>query len=159
MNCVLWLAGLKSYKRCKFNQAYPNKTVPIQIWNKRLKERDSVLRQHGPPHRVMSKYNVEGIRKASQRSPRKTFRRIGSPLGLPRSAVHDFFTRKILESHACQVQLVRKITSKDHYSRKLFVLEMLSRTEEDETYLDRLCFLDDAPRHVCGRMDRPNCHG
>jgi hypothetical protein len=60
VDCILWLAELKSYSRVrrKFNQVHPNKTAPIcssvKLWDKRLKETGSVLGQHGPPRFTVS---------------------------------------------------------------------------------------------------------
>jgi hypothetical protein len=55
--------------------------------------------------------------------------------------------------------LVQK-KNKDHDSRKQFALEILSHIEEDETYLKKKkkCFSNEATFHVCGIINRHNCH-
>jgi hypothetical protein len=55
--------------------------------------------------------------------------------------------------------LTLKITLKDYGSRKQFALEELSRVEEGDTHLDRLCSSDEATFHVFGTVSRHNCVG
>jgi hypothetical protein len=50
----------------------------------------------------------------------------------------------------------KKITSKDHDLRKQYALEILSRIDDDETYLDRLSFPDAATFHVCVTVNMQN---
>jgi hypothetical protein len=54
--------------------------------------------------------------------------------------------------------LVQKITQTDQDLRKQFVLEILYHIEEDMTYLNRIYSSDKATFHMCGTMNRHNCH-
>jgi hypothetical protein len=59
---------------------------------------------------------------------------------------------------AYRLQLFQKITHTDLYLRKQFILEMLSCIKRDDTYLKRICHYDKTTFHVCGTVNRHNCH-
>jgi hypothetical protein len=67
------------------------------------------------------------------------------------------FRAKKLKFCAYTLHFLR-IASKSHDSIKQFALEMRSRIEEDEIYLDILCLFDEAMFHVRGTVNRHNCH-
>jgi hypothetical protein len=64
----------------------------------------------------------------------------GSHLGYHTQSIHDVLCRR-LKLHPYKLQLVQKITHKDHDSRKQFALEMPSHIEEDEMYLNSVFLL------------------
>jgi hypothetical protein len=88
------------------------------------------------PRTVLNKY-VKHFRGALS-----SIHRTSSQLGLPHSTVHDIFD-KGLKLNAYRLQLVQKITCRDCNSEKQFTLEWLSCSEEDDTYLYRVCFSDE----------------
>jgi hypothetical protein len=91
------------------------------------------------------------------RCPHKTLCQASLELGLPSSTVHDILNM-IPKLDAYRLQLFQKITHTDLDLRKQFILEMLSCIEEDETYLKRICHCDKKTSHVCGTVNRHNCH-
>jgi hypothetical protein len=64
VDCVLWVAELKSYShlRHKFNQVCQKQTAPfcrsVMRRDKHLKETGSFMQQYGPPRRAVSQYNA-----------------------------------------------------------------------------------------------------
>jgi len=75
VDCILWLAELKSYTciQCNFNQVYLNQRAliyrSVMHWDKCLKETGSDLQQHGLSYHMVSQDNVELTSEALQRSP------------------------------------------------------------------------------------------
>jgi len=121
-----------------FNQVYFIRTERIyrfvMRWDKRLKETGSVLWHHGPPHRTVSEESL-----LAEQVHRSTALYSSS-----------YFTSKT--QIAClQASVGRDIIFKDHDSRKL------SRFEEDQTNLDRICFSDEATFHVYGTVNKHSC--
>ena len=45
----------------------------------------------------------------------------------------------------------------DHRKRTDFAVEMLSRIEENDNYLDLVLFSDESTSHVCGKVIQHNC--
>jgi len=92
---------------------------------------------------------VDRVRESFSRSPRKSIRQASREIGVPRSTLHD-----IVHKHLClrayKLQLLHHIKSDDHRKRTDFAVEMLSRIEENDNYLDLVLFSDESTFHVCG---------
>jgi hypothetical protein len=65
---------------------------------------------------------------------------------------------KKLKLHAYKLQLVQKVTCEDQDSRKQLTLDLFSGIKEDKMYLNVSCFSDETTFHVCGTVNRHNCH-
>jgi hypothetical protein len=59
---------------------------------------------------------------------------------------------------AYKLQLLHHIKPDDHLKRTDFAVEMLSRIEENDNYLDLVLFSDESTFHVCGKVNRHNCY-
>jgi hypothetical protein len=58
---------------------------------------------------------------------------------------------------AYKIQLLHHIKPDDHRKRIDFVVEMLSRIEENDNYLDLVLFSDESTFHMCGKVSWHNC--
>ena len=58
---------------------------------------------------------------------------------------------------AYKLQLLHHIKPDDHRKRTDFAVEMLSRIEENDKYLDLVLFSDESTFHVGGKVNRYNC--
>ena len=108
-----------------------------------------------PPPPRTSEENIERVRQAFQRFPMKSIRTAARQLKLPRSIVHKVL-HKNLRLHAYKVQMLQAIQPNDMPRRKEFAVNMLQRISEDEAFLKRVCFSDEATFHVSGKLNKHN---
>ena len=99
---------------------------------------------------------MDRVRESCSRSPRKSIRQASRELGVPHLTVHDI-VYKSLRLRAYKLQLLHHIKPDDHRKRTDFAVEMLSRIEENDSYLDLVLFSDESTFHVCGDVNRHNC--
>ena len=64
-------------------------------------------------------------------------------LGIPKTTIQNVL-HKSLRLHAYKIQLKQEIKPDDRPKRVEFATFMLNATDEDETFLRRTCFLDEA---------------
>ena len=102
-------------------------------------------RRSGRPR--TSEENIERVRQAFQRSPIKSICTAARQLELPRSTVHKVL-HKNLRLYAYKVQILQALQPNDMPRRKEFAMNMLQRISEDEAFLRRVCFGDEATFHV-----------
>ena len=99
-----------------------------------------------------SEENIERVRQAFQRSPMKSIRTAGRQLELPRSTVHKVL-HKNLRLYAYMLQALQ---SNDMPRQKEFAVNMLQRISENEAFVKRVCFSDEATFHVSGKLNKHN---
>jgi len=102
-----------------------------------------------------SEENIDRVSQAFTRSPRKSIRTAARELQLPRSTVHKVL-HKNLRLYAYTLQLLQAFEPNDKPKRREFAEEMLGRISEDEAFLKRVCFSDEATFHVSGKLHRHN---
>ncbi|KAJ4442648.1 hypothetical protein ANN_04237 [Periplaneta americana] len=164
--CVLSLAEHRSIIRVQrlFRRQYnlrPREAVPTYVsimkWDRQLRETGSLLSNAGKhSKRKVSDENVERIREAFQRSPRKSIRQSSVQLNIPPTTVHTVLHKR-LRLRAYKLQLHQMITPNDKLERKRFAETMLDKVDDDDTFLTRVCFSDEATFHVSGKVNRHNC--
>ncbi|PSN29581.1 hypothetical protein C0J52_27844, partial [Blattella germanica] len=164
--CVLSLAELKSIIRVQrlFRRQYnlmPRDAVPTYVsimkWESQLRETGSLLSNAGKHFkRKVSDENVEHIREAFQRSPRKSFRQASVQLNIPLTTVHTVL-HKILRLRAYKLQLHQMIKPNDKLKRKRFAETMLDKVDDDDSFLTRVYFSDETTFHVNGKVNKHNC--
>jgi hypothetical protein len=100
---------------------------------------------------------LDRVHESFSRSPCKSIRQASRELGVPRTTVHNI-VHKRLYLRAYKLQLLHHIKPDDHRKGTDFAVEMLSRIEENDSYLDLVLFSDESVFHVCGKVIRHNCH-
>jgi len=105
----------------------------------------------------VSDETVDAVREAFQRSPGKSTRRASNELRVPQSTIVKIL-HKPLKLYACKVQIVQSLQQDDGPRRSSFATEILRRIDEDNDYLMRVCFSDEATFHDSGVVNRPNVH-
>lgn len=133
----------------------PPDSKSIVAWYAKFKESGSVfdLPRTGRPS--VSEEKVEVVRQAFVRSPSKSTRRASSELGIPQSTVNKILNKK-LRLHAYKVQILHHLQPDDCPRRAAFATEILQRIENDNEYLQRVCFSDEATFHTSGKVNRHN---
>ena len=156
--CVSWFIEAKSdvqtqrNYRSKYGRDPPPRPL-ICLWHKKFMETGTVFdtRRSGRPR--TSEENIERVRQAFQRSPMKSIHTAARQLELPRSTVHKVL-HKNLRLYAYKVQILQALQPNDMPRRKEFAVNMLQQISEDEAFLKRLCFSDEAIFHVSGKLNK-----
>lgn len=76
-------------------------------------------------------------------------------LQMPKSSLHDILHKRLM-FRAYKVQIVQALLPNDSTRRYDFAVEMLSRMEEDDGYLRRIAFSDEATFFLNGVVNRHN---
>jgi hypothetical protein len=98
--------------------------------------------------------NIERGREAFQRSPRKSVGRGSRDLGMPKMTVWKLL-HKQLSFKPHKMRLVQPLNPSDKVKRRDFSEEMQLKMEEDG-FVGRLIFSDEATFHTSGKVKRHN---
>ena len=158
--CVSWFIETKSdvqtqrNYRSKYGRDPPSRPSS-RLCHKKFMETGTVFdtRRSGQPR--TSEENIERVRQAFQRSPMKSIRTAARQVELPHSTVHKVL-HKNLRLYAYKVQMLQALQPNDMPRRKEFAVNMLQRISEDEAFLKRVCFSDEATFHVSGKLNKHN---
>ena len=158
--CISWFIETKSdvqtqrNYRSKYGRDPPSRPS-IRLWHKKFMEAGTVFdtRRSGRPR--TSEENIERVRQAFQCSPMKSIRTAARQLELPRSTVHKV-VHKNLRFYAYKIQMLQALQPNDVPRRKEFAVKILQRISEDEAFLKRVCFSDEATFHVSGKLNKHN---
>ena len=158
--CVSWFIETKSdvqtqrNYRSKYGRDPPSRPS-IRLWHKKFMETGTVFdtRRSGRPR--TSEENIERVRQAFQRSPMKSIRTADRQLELPRLTLHKVL-HKNLRLYAYKVQMLQALQPNDMPRRKEIAVNMLQRNSEDEAFLKRVCFSDEATFHASGKLNKHN---
>ena len=157
--CVSWFIETKSdvqtqgnYRR-KYGRDPPSRSS-IRLWHRKFMETETVFdtRRSGRPR--TSEENIERVWQAFQRSPMKSIRIAARQLELPCSTVHKVL-HKNLRLYAYEVQM-KALQPNDMPRRKEFAVNMLQQISENEAFLKRVCFSNEATFHVSGKLNKHN---
>jgi hypothetical protein len=158
--CVLWLAKFVSVTRVRreyrrvFSEEPPHENN-IRRWDNQLNETVSLLDKKRSGRPSVSDESVEAIRTNFLRCPRKSVRKCARELELPETTVHRVL-KKHLRFTGCKLQLLHAIRLGDIRKRRDFAADMLSAIDNDELFLERIVFSDEATFHISGHIHRHN---
>lgn len=158
--CVLWYHETRSSTTVQrhFQTTFgrnPPDVKSIKAWYEKFKNTGSVadLPRSGRPR--TSADRVEAVRQSFLRSPKKSVRMASRELQMPKSSLHDILHKRLM-FRAYKVQIVQALLPNDSTRRYDFAVEMLSRMEEDDGYLRRIAFSDEATFFLNGVVNRHN---
>ena len=103
----------------------------------------------------ISAENIECLRQAFSCSPMKSIHTAARQLELPPTRVYKVLHKR-LKLHAYKVQMLQRLQSNDKPKRKEFTDNMQRRISEDEEFLKRICFCDEATFYVYGKLNKHN---
>jgi hypothetical protein len=98
---------------------------------------------------------VDTVRAAFFRSPRKSTRRGARQFNMPHTTVHTHL-RKRLKFERYEYQLLQHVTAEDKEVRYTFCSDFLSRLEDDEPFIAKIFFTDEATFRLSGNLNRHN---
>ena len=102
----------------------------------------------------MSDDNIERVREAFLRSPRKSLARASRPLDMPKMTVWKVLHKQLCFK-PCKMRVVQALTPADKVKRRVFCEEMQLKMEENY-FVERLIFCDEATFHISGKVNRHN---
>lgn len=140
--------------RRKFNVTPPTRKS-IYHWNKQFDETGSLNKGKSPGRPRVSEENVDRIRATFERSPMKSTRRASRELGLPQTTVWRVLRRRLVYK-PYHLQLLQALRANDKVRRVEFCNAMLRNMEEDDSFLSRVIFSDEATFHINGKVNRHN---
>ncbi|PNF40249.1 hypothetical protein B7P43_G07078 [Cryptotermes secundus] len=126
----------------------------IRRWFRQFQESGCLCKGKSPGRPRVSEEQVARIRAAFERSPRKSTNRASRELAIPQSTVWRVLTVR-LHLKPYRLQLVQALTNDDKRKRMEFCDSMLEMME-DETFISRLIFSDEATFHLSGTVNRHN---
>ena len=97
---VFWFIETKSVIQAqrnftrKYGRMPPARSI-IRAWHKKCMETDSALQRKGAGQPQTSEEEIESVRVAHTRSPRKSTRRASTQLQIPRSTIHKVLHRNL----------------------------------------------------------------
>jgi hypothetical protein len=103
----------------------------------------------------MTAETIDHVRQAYQRSPNKSTLRASRELNVPQPSVWKI-RRQRLALRRYQQQVFQHVTANDRVARFEFWGNVMDRIAEDETFLSKICFNDEATFHLCGKVSRHN---
>lgn len=159
--CVLWLAEFKSVITVQrnFRRVYdtdPPHPNSIRRWYEQFQVTGSINIKKSPGRPRTSDEAVERIRQSCVRSPKKSIARRSLQLGIPKTTIQNVLHKR-LRLHAYKIQLKHEIKPTDRPKRYAFACNMLENIDNDESFLKRVIFTDEATFHVNGCVNRHNC--
>lgn len=151
--------GAQRAFRREFN-LLPRDPVPsanaINLWVRNFEETASATKKRGGSERTArTPENVNRVREALTRSPRKSAKRHSIELGLS-----DRTTRRILKNdlhfHPFKIQVVQALKPQHYISRVQFCQQLLNLIDQDGQLVHNLWMSDEAHFHLSGYVNKQN---
>ena len=99
--------------------------------------------------------NIDVIRRAVAKSPRRSVRRLSTENNVPRTTVHRIL-RKDLKQFPYKIQIKQKMKKADKRSRVEFCDWIGAKIEKTPSFLDNVWFTDEAHFHLSGHVNKQN---
>ena len=99
---------------------------------------------------------VETVRQSTVRSPRKSLRRRSSEVGLAKSTVQGIM-KQDLNLYPYKLEIKQTLTDKDKEKRFQMSTWFNEMMENDEHWVGKIWFSDEAYFHLDGSVNRQNC--
>lgn len=132
----------------------PSRNI-ILAWVRKFEENGSVLDvKHGAPRTVRTPENVETVREAFERSPRRSARQQSRILGISRKSL--FRILKEIRFHPYKLQVVQKINERDKEVRLAFCTTMNGLLQDNPDTLNNLLMSDEAHFYLSGSVNKQN---
>ena len=157
--CVLQLSKTDSVTKVQRNFRRRFGVVPplaknIRRWHRQFEETGCLCKGKSPGRPRTLQETVQQIQQVFGRSPRKSTRRCSKELAIPHTTVWRVLTRR-LGMKPYRLQLVQKLRNDDKGKRMEFSNALLEDLEDD-SFLPRLIFSDEATFHLSGKVNRHN---
>lgn len=141
--------------RKEYNSTPPSDTT-IRNTFSRFCETGNVADKPRSGRPSLDEEKVQQIREHFENDSSSSIRQASRELEIPYQTIREClkFTIGMKTFH---YTLVQQLIRDDWFARKEYCQIMLSRIDDDNTYLDRLCFSDEAKFTLHGKVNRHNC--
>ncbi|GBM61490.1 hypothetical protein AVEN_163881-1 [Araneus ventricosus] len=102
------------------------------------------------------KEDVERIGQSCVKSPKRSIARRSLALGIPKTTIQNVLHKR-LRLHANKIQLRHDIKPEDKPKRVEFATFILLKIDDEESFLNRILFRDEATFHFNGCVNHYNC--
>ena len=127
----------------------------ILAWVKKFDETGSVFAvKHGAPRTVWTPENLQRVREAFERSPRRSACQHSHILGVNRKSL--FRILKEIKFHPYKLQVVQQLNNRDKEVRVAFCTAMSGLLWENPDILNNLLMTDEAHFHLSGFVNKQN---
>jgi hypothetical protein len=161
---IVWFyAETKSIKltQKKYREHFKVKRAPAKPTIRKLKDKflmsGSVhdLVRHGRIKTGRSTDNIDIIRQAVAKSPKRSVRRLSAENRVPRSSVHRIL-RRDLKKYPYKIQIKQKIKTADRRARQEFCNWISKEIDQKSSFLNNIWFSDEAHFHLSGHVNKQN---
>ena len=134
----------------------PSKPTILGMVNKFL-ETGSVLDVHRSDRKKTgrSTADIDKIRRAILKSPKRSVRRLSTEHKVKRSTVHNIL-HKDLKKFPYKIQIKQKIKAVDKRARSVFCNWVSEQIEQKTLFLNNIWFGDEAHFHLSGHVNKQN---
>jgi hypothetical protein len=158
--CVLWFYESRSTVTLqrRFPAVFgrePLTKMSIYKWYKLFDQNVYVCKGKSTRRRQVSGAQMDTVRAAFVRSPRKSISRGARQLNMPHTTVHTIL-RKHLKFKICKYQLLQHVTAQNKQVRYIPYSELLWRLEGDEIFTAKIVRNDEATLNLSGNVNRHN---
>lgn len=128
----------------------------IKLWVNNFEQSGTTIKKIGGRKlNIRTQENIERVREAIGRSPRRSACRHSATLRLSnrtvRRILHDDF-----HHHPYKIQVVQALNENDYVSRRLFCEQFLALINENEDIVHNLWMSDEAHFHLSGYVNKQN---
>ena len=145
-----------------FRQQFQRRDAPsrntLLLWVSKWRLEGSVKdsKPQGRPRSARTPDNVERVRDAILRSPRRSARRHALALRLKDSSVRRIL-HKDLHYHPYKIQVAQELSGRDKVSRLQFCNEFMDLVNNNRDIVNTLLMSDEAHFHMSGYVNKQNC--
>ena len=156
--CVLLMHEFNSPTEVqrKFRSIYNTKEAPsrqsIRKWYKEFKEIGH-MRGAKTGRKPLQELTVQNVKTFYEASPSSSIRQGARELNMPYSSVQKTI-RRTLKFYPYKIKLVHEMKPEDGPASVQFAKIRLHNSAQDNGYLQRLCFSDEATFHISGVVSR-----
>jgi hypothetical protein len=145
--------SVQRHFRTRFNEDPPS-NQSIRKWYLNFKRNGCICKKKSTGRPSVSNEVVEQVRESFTRSPQKSTVKCSRELGIPQPTVWKIL-RKRIKFKPYKLQLLQALKQNDKVERLSFC-ESMQVLIEDENFLQRMVFSDEATFHLCGKVNRHN---
>lgn len=138
-----------------------HKPVPteatVRLWVKNFRTKGVVtkIKPPGPVKSVRTTPNIEKVREAITKSPRRSVRKHAASLGLSERTVRRIL-HDDLHFHPYKMLMTQQLLTTDHATRLQFCERLLDEIESNDFPIDKVLFTDEAHFYLHGDVNTQN---
>ena len=143
----------------KFKTKYGKKYAPsapmIKKWHEKFINSGCLCKGKRSGRPSISEDDVDKIRDVYLSSPKTSTRRVSQRLQMPQTTIWRVL-RKRLQMKPYKLQLLQHLRKTDKTKRATFCMEMQEKIDNEDDFLEKVIFSDEATFHLSGKVNKQN---